>query len=273
MSAPAQDGEFAAPQGPDAGSEGGAAIDLGVYTVDELAALCPGRLDLLGGSDPDVAAGTRGLITRRSVPLDPGRDDDAVAEEGDERDDEEESDGAAGDAAAAASPTPADRALAVIASFLSEPERTVLLRREDLFGTDEYVLHGQRVDGAMCYVIEGGTSGVRRMLFSANPDAIEVAAELVGLHDVTDSPDPEPAPFEFDPSALGETDPAFAAAMAEPAYLVTAGVADPDGRGPEMSFVFDADRGWVCEWWTADRATATPLHTSTVRTALERLLG
>ena len=253
-----------------------AAIDLGMFTVDELEALCPGRFDLLGGSAPDAAAGMRSLLARRRVELDASAasalaealdagdridDDDDVAVEDDTVDAESEA------------PSFTERSTTVIASFLSEPERTVLLRREDLFGTDDLALHGQRVQGEMCYVIEGGTQGVRHLMFSANPDAVSVVAELVGLHELPSTDVGDADPFEFAPASVGDTHPELAAALVAPVYLVTAGVATTDGRGEGLSFVLGEAGGWICEWLAPDRATARPLDPTQTRAALERLLG
>lgn len=231
------DTEMTDPEGP---------VELGVYSVDELAALAPGRVDLLDGDQPDPAAGARSLLASGRMQL---------------------ADGADGELAGV--PT---EAAAVAARFLAEPERTIVVRVDDLFGTDQYVLHGRVVEGDQCYVLEGGTAGVRRLIFLLATDAPSVIAELAGLEELTEvanlgePPRDVEIPSELPDSPLGK-------ALAHPVRSVTLSAGRPGAELVDISFVHGEDAAWVLEWTGESTARVSPLDAATVAAGLARVLA
>jgi hypothetical protein len=223
------------------------AIDLGTFTVDELDAICPGRHDMLGGSPADAEAGARSLVARGLLQMVP-------------------------DPAASSLELESAEALTVAASFLSTPERTLLLRREDLLGTDSYALYGQTVeDEGLCYVLELGSPGIRRLLFVVPEHIVFVAATLVGLADTGAAPGEPAEPVDVDVDALDPDSP-LARALAAPVHLVTAMMSSAGAPTVELSFVHGDDDAWICEWTGARTARVTPLDDATAAAALARIL-
>lgn len=222
-------------------------IDLGVYSVDELAALAPDRIDVLDGDEPNTAAGARALLAGGRVRL-----------------------ARSADGGLAGAPT---EAAVVAGRFLAEPERIAVVRIDDPFVTEQYVLHGRGVDGTECYVLEGGTSGVRRLVFLLAEDAPRVIAELVGLDELGEvGNEGEPA-SDLDIEAEGVADTPFGQALARPLRSVTiSAVAGTGAEHVDVSFVHGDDAAWIVEWTGETTARVAPLDAAEVSAALTRLL-
>jgi hypothetical protein len=221
-------------------------VELGIYSVDELAALAPGRVDLLDGDVPDPAAGARALLAGGRVQLAAGDDSEL-----------------------AGVPT---EAAAVVARFLTQPERTVVVRVDDLFGTDQYALHGRDVDGTQCYVLEGGTAGVRRLLFLLAADAPSLVAELTGLDDLGEAANRDEPQREVDIDAEPPESP-LGAALVHPTRSVTLSAGSTGGEPVDISFVHHDDAAWVLEWTGETTARVSPLDSAAVSEALANVLG
>lgn len=228
----------------DAG-DGVGPLELGTYSVDELAALVPGRVDLLDGDAPDPAAGARALLASGRLELTAG-DDGRVA----------------------GLPT---EAAAVAARFLSEPERTVVIRIDDLFGTDQYALYGRTVDGTACWVLEGGTPGVRRLIFLLAADAPGLVAELTGLDELGESANLDEPQRDVDIDDEPSESP-LGKALAHPTRSVTLSAGRLGGEPVDISFVHHDGAAWLLEWTGEATARATALDAATVSTALTRTL-
>lgn len=223
------------------------AIDLGTFTIDELEAMCPGRVDLLAGADPVLAAGARSLLARGMFEL-------------------AEPDGGG------PVETVSDQATTVAASFLGEPQRTILFRREDLFGTDEFALYGRMIDDELCYVVEGGTSGLRRLLFVTADNIATVIQSVVGLADVDERTDHgEPVVTEFDLDDA-DVDSPLSKALEAPLHLVTATASAADGVLTEFSFVHGDEQAWICEWTGDTTMRVRSLDEATVALTMARIL-
>lgn len=221
-------------------------IELGMYSIDELAALAPGRVDLLDGDQADPAAGARALLAGGRMQLATGLD-----------------------GTLAGVPT---EAAAVVARFLTDPERTIVVRVDDLFGTDQYVLHGQAVDDAQCYVLEGGTRGVRRLIFVLDTDAPAVIAELTGLDELAEAVNLGEAPRDVEIDSEPADSP-LGKALAQPVRSVTLSAGRPGAELIDISFVHGEDAAWLIEWTGESTARVSPLDGDAVSASLARVLA